>query len=147
MAKKCTHNLAEQETACADGMCPLCLAKDLISGNDKCVKMRRKLEARIKTLKDKLERGRYNKKYYQQNIAYFRIKQQQWRQANKNKVFAHGKLRDAILAGKIIKPSKCSRCGKISFIQGHHANYSKPLIVEWLCISCHRAKHYTRKVS
>jgi hypothetical protein len=24
----CTHDLAERETACADGMCPLCIAKD-----------------------------------------------------------------------------------------------------------------------
>lgn len=24
--KPCTHTLAERETACADGMCPLCLA-------------------------------------------------------------------------------------------------------------------------
>jgi len=57
MLKKCTHSLAEQETACADGICPLCLITDLIRGNDKCVKIRRKLEAKIKTLKDKLQRG------------------------------------------------------------------------------------------
>jgi len=25
--KKCTHDLAERETACADGMCPICLSK------------------------------------------------------------------------------------------------------------------------
>lgn len=25
----CTHDLASQETACADGMCPQCLAKEL----------------------------------------------------------------------------------------------------------------------
>ena len=24
----CDHDLAERETACADGMCPVCLAKD-----------------------------------------------------------------------------------------------------------------------
>lgn len=51
MAKKCTHNLAEKETALNDGLCPLCLAKDIIRFNDKCVKMRRELEAEIRTLK------------------------------------------------------------------------------------------------
>jgi hypothetical protein len=25
MADKCTHDLAEKETACADGVCPICL--------------------------------------------------------------------------------------------------------------------------
>ena len=29
---KCLHDLAEKETACADGCCPICLAKEL----DKC---------------------------------------------------------------------------------------------------------------
>lgn len=44
IAEKCTHSLAEQETACADGLCPLCLATDIVRFNDKCVEMRRKLE-------------------------------------------------------------------------------------------------------
>ena len=26
---RCTHDLADQETACADGMCPYCLAGDV----------------------------------------------------------------------------------------------------------------------
>ena len=26
---KCLHDLAEKETACADGCCPICLAKEL----------------------------------------------------------------------------------------------------------------------
>lgn len=26
---RCPHDLAEQETACADGMCPLCLAAEI----------------------------------------------------------------------------------------------------------------------
>lgn len=47
MAKKCTHSLAKQETACADGLCPLCLAADIVRFNDKCVKIRRKLETEL----------------------------------------------------------------------------------------------------
>ncbi len=50
MASKCKHSLAKQETACADGMCPLCLAKDIIKFNDKCVAMRRRLEAENRAL-------------------------------------------------------------------------------------------------
>jgi len=29
----CTHDLAERETACADGMCPLCLARQVADMN------------------------------------------------------------------------------------------------------------------
>ena len=44
MATECKHSLAKQMTACTDGMCPLCLAKEMIRFNDKCVKIRRRLE-------------------------------------------------------------------------------------------------------
>ena len=29
MSEKCEHDLAERETACADGMCPLCLQAEI----------------------------------------------------------------------------------------------------------------------
>lgn len=29
MSADCTHGIAERETACADGMCPLCLANEI----------------------------------------------------------------------------------------------------------------------
>lgn len=48
---KCKHSLAEQETACADGMCPLCLAKDIIKFNDKCVEMRRRAKELLRDTK------------------------------------------------------------------------------------------------
>lgn len=48
-------------------------------------------------------------------------------------------VRDAVACGRLVRPSTCSRCGKEpgrgkdgrTLIQGHHANYSKPLDVEW----------------
>ncbi len=36
----CTHNLAERNTACADGMCPQCLADDNKSLRDTISYMR-----------------------------------------------------------------------------------------------------------
>lgn len=31
----CEHDLAEKETACADGMCPMCLATELAAKNER----------------------------------------------------------------------------------------------------------------
>jgi len=57
---------------------------------------------------------------------------------------ARAALRSAVYRGKIVKPSTCSRCGgKVSTprdMHGHHADYTKPLDVEWLCQKCHQAE-------
>ena len=54
--------------------------------------------------------------------------------------WAHHKLYYAVKTGKVKKPDICSHCKKrfqIGQIEGHHADYSKPFDVEWLCTSCH----------
>lgn len=35
----------------------------------------------------------------------------------------------------------CQSCGTTENIQAHHADYSDPRTVEWLCTACHRAHH------
>lgn len=51
----------------------------------------------------------------------------------------------AIKSGRLIKPNKCSVCGKTNCkIQGHHRDYDKPLKVDWLCISCHVKVHHNK---
>ncbi len=56
-----------------------------------------------------------------------------------------GQLRNAVRTGKIIKPTKCERCGKGGKLDGHHKDYSKPLEAMWLCYHCHRAIHNFNK--
>lgn len=59
---------------------------------------------------------------------------------------AYRKVRTAIRRGELVRPSNCVRCGKEdrpgsdgrSTIQAHHADYSRPLDVEWICSACHR---------
>ena len=53
---------------------------------------------------------------------------------------AHLKVHRAVRAGTLTKTS-CARCGATSDLQGHHADYAKPLEVVWLCGVCHRALH------
>ena len=64
---------------------------------------------------------------------------------NKDKHYARTTLRAGILSGKIERPHKCSLCETECCPHGHHADYSKPLEVEWLCISCHTEKHMRLK--
>ncbi len=59
---------------------------------------------------------------------------------------AHNGLKRALREGSIAKPSTCERCDRdlsddLARLQGHHADYSKPLDVEWLCASCHAQHH------
>ena len=54
---------------------------------------------------------------------------------------AHKKLGYAIRTGKVIKPKNCSSCNKEKRLSAHHEDYTKPLIVLWLCSSCHKLKH------
>ena len=55
-------------------------------------------------------------------------------------------VHDAIKRGKIIKPDTCQSCGSIVpkyKLDGHHfAGYDSALSVEWLCRSCHAARHH-----
>ena len=48
-------------------------------------------------------------------------------------------VRRAIIAGKLARPAACSKCGKEGRIEASHSDYSRPLDVEWLCVSCHRS--------
>jgi hypothetical protein len=44
-------------------------------------------------------------------------------------------------AGRLIKPTACSRCGAEPpkhKLHAHHHDYSKPLEITWLCSKCHR---------
>ncbi len=54
---------------------------------------------------------------------------------------ARAKLYRAIRKRKIIRPKACSQCGACCKPHGHHADYSKPLEVQWLCALCHNKAH------
>ena len=73
-------------------------------------------------------------------------KNRSWRFVPKEKRIAYTILRTSIRNGSISKPLVCSNCGKISKIEGHHYDYSKPLDVLWLCNPCHRNVHDKLKI-
>ncbi len=55
---------------------------------------------------------------------------------------AHAAVQKAVAKGELFRPDVCEKCGEPprgkSKIHAHHADYSKPLDVEWLCAKCHR---------
>lgn len=62
-----------------------------------------------------------------------------YRARNTDKVRARNLLNSAIRAGNI-KRQPCEKCG-CKRTSAHHADYSKPLEVQWLCIKCHGIAH------
>ena len=63
------------------------------------------------------------------------------------RVNAYSKVQYALRTGRIKRPDKCTKCGwkpkprldGLSSMHAHHADYSKPLKIVWLCSFCHAA--------
>jgi ribosomal protein S27AE len=57
---------------------------------------------------------------------------------------AHLAVARALKSGVLEKPARCPSCGsQDSPIHAHHADYSQPLDVRWLCAPCHGRLHAT----
>ena len=56
------------------------------------------------------------------------------------KTRARDAVNNAVKSGKLIK-LPCEDCGSTRHIHGHHEDYSKALVVVWLCRACHLERH------
>ena len=107
---------------------------------------KRYVEKRDKLLSDRLtdERKAIDRKWREENRVRLNAEYLQKYHENdelKRKHSARNKVSIALKNGLLIKAANCSRCGSCNRLQGHHEDYSKPLIVEWLCIPCHKKEH------
>jgi hypothetical protein len=50
---------------------------------------------------------------------------------------AHHIANNALRTGALTRPDRCEGCNQGAHIEKHHPDYSKPLIVVWLCKPCH----------
>ena len=64
-----------------------------------------------------------------------------WDAANHVKKLAAGKVAKAIRAGKLIRWPVCEIPGCTAKPEAHHADYSLPLDVTWLCDHHHKETH------
>jgi len=79
-----------------------------------------------KTAAGKLVQCRYDAKY---------------QSANPIKIKAQNSINNAIRDGRMEKPTTCEECPSTGKIQAHHDDYALPLVVRWLCRTCHIAWH------
>ena len=65
-----------------------------------------------------------------------------WKKRNPIKRLANTIVNNAIVSGKLQKPSVCESCkSEPRVLHGHHDDYAFPLIVRWLCPGCHNKWH------
>lgn len=65
---------------------------------------------------------------------------------HKDKIKAQHLVQCHVRRGKIIKPEICSICNcEPKRIEAHHADYSKPLEIIWVCSQCHHNIHKNLK--
>jgi hypothetical protein len=81
------------------------------------------------TEQERIERRRgYERKYYRNP-------------ANRHKDYARSAVNTALENGRLSRGLSCESCGETTDLEAHHEDYSKPLVVKWLCVACHRAVH------
>lgn len=69
----------------------------------------------------------------------------EYKNRQKKRYLATSTLNNAVRDGKLIRPEVCSICQSKGSIEGHHADYDKPLEVVWVCKKCHTMIHKNLK--
>jgi len=69
-----------------------------------------------------------------------------YRARHPEKVLAHGRLKEAVKAGRIVKPASCEWCTSSDGLHAHHFDYEKAASVVWLCNNCHENHHHPHRV-
>lgn len=66
-------------------------------------------------------------------------RKRRYKESHPERHAAHALVVKALRAGTLVK-APCEVCGSTK-VEGHHDDYSKPLVVRWLCRAHHLAHH------
>lgn len=110
-----------------DGRHPYCAVCQTAKASLWCKENRDRARVNVKRYK-----SRHRKEIADRNRAYDA--------ANREKRAAHSAAHVAVKDGRIKRRKKCQRCWRPA-AHMHHADYTKPLDIEWLCHFCHRKVH------
>ena len=109
------------------GKCKECAKKDVTEHRNKNIERVRAYDRERGKLPHRILASKLHTKWF--------------REHNPEKYAAQILLGNAVRAGKLKRPNKCSRCGRKTKIMGHHIDYFKPLDVIWVCQPCHKVLH------
>jgi hypothetical protein len=86
----------------------------------------------------------YQRNYRQENRERVSEIQKKYRRRNGNKTSARSILNTAIKRGEVERLTWCQLCGRNvpqNAVEAHHADYSQPLSVVWMCKKHHHQIH------
>lgn len=78
----------------------------------------------------------YQRRYRRRNRIACLVRVRRWRRLHPEATRAHAAVGRALASGLLKRPSRCSSCTTKGPVDAHHADYSKPLKVLWLCHQC-----------
>lgn len=68
-----------------------------------------------------------------------------YRETSPAKEKARSAVAAAVRRGHLIRPDFCESCLTRCDVQAHHDDYAKHLVVDWLCLACHRIADSMRR--
>jgi hypothetical protein len=83
--------------------------------------------------------GQQTSERYAENPGKHRRQNSSYKARNPDKIRARLIVAMRVYRGTLKRPTSCERCGVECKPDAHHTDYTKPLYVDWLCKSCHRA--------
>lgn len=99
-----------------------------------CTKLDMRVDRATKPRVREYDRQRAKLPHRKANIA--RVSKA-WETRFPDRAKAHDAAGNALRDGKLTKPLLCEGCGLPKRLEKHHHDYSKPLLVVWLCKPCH----------
>ena len=139
--KKCEQDKSPDQFYAKDKTCKECRCKQVKANRDSKAdyyreydKRRFKEDARVKARHEAYKATEGGKAAHARAISNYRGR-------HPLRYAAHIIVNNALRDGHLQKPEAYESCGSANNIEGHHDDYTKPLVVRWLCECCHKEWH------